>query len=66
MQNVLFYEKHLFKMLALRYFTMLCNNAEYKKMGQDLSRGQLYDAQNKKKDLYKAIVRPTHLLQHLQ
>ncbi len=47
MQNVLFYEKHLFKMLALRYLTMLCNNAEYKKMGQDLSQGQLYDVHNK-------------------
>jgi len=33
-------------MLGLRYFTMLCNNVEYKKMGPDMSLGQLYDVQN--------------------
>ncbi len=46
MQNILFYEKHLYRMLALRDFTMLCNNAEYKKMGEYLSLGQLYDVCN--------------------
>jgi hypothetical protein len=30
-------------MLGSRYFTMLCNYAEYKRMSQDLSLGQLYD-----------------------
>jgi hypothetical protein len=49
-------------MLALRDFAMLCNNAEYKKMGQKLSMGQLYDLHNENKDLYKALVGPTHLL----
>ncbi len=47
MQNILFCEKHLYRMLASRDFTMLCNNAEHKKMGEDLSLGQLYDACNK-------------------
>ncbi len=32
--------------VSLRYFTLLCNNAEYKKMGQDLSLGQLYNVHN--------------------
>jgi hypothetical protein len=36
--------------VRLRYITMLCNNDEYKKMGQDLSLGQLYDVHNKIKD----------------
>jgi hypothetical protein len=36
-------------MLGLRYFTMLCSNAEYKKMGQDVSLGQLYDVQSENK-----------------
>jgi hypothetical protein len=31
----------------LSYFTILCNNDEYKRMGQDLSLGQLYNVQNK-------------------
>jgi hypothetical protein len=47
-------------MLALRYFKMQCNNAEYKKMGQDLSLGQLYYVHNKIKDPYKALVEPIH------
>jgi hypothetical protein len=34
---------------------MLCNNAEYKKMGQDLSLGQLYNVQNKIKIYAKHI-----------
>jgi hypothetical protein len=33
-------------MLELRYFTMLCNNTEYKEMDQDVSLGQLYKIQN--------------------
>ncbi len=41
----------MYKMLGLRYFTMLCNNAEYKKMGQDLSLGQLYDVHNEKRSI---------------
>jgi hypothetical protein len=49
-------------MVGLRCFTMLCNNAEYKKMGQDMSLGQLYNVQNKINILYKALVGPTHLL----
>ncbi len=36
----------MYKMLGLRYFIMLFNNAEYKKMSQDLSLGKLYDVQN--------------------
>ena len=51
-------------MLGLRYFTMLCNNAEYKKMDQDVSLGQLYDVQNEINILYKAKVGPTHFLRH--
>jgi hypothetical protein len=39
-------------MLALRYFAMLYNNAEYKKMGQDLS---LENVQNKIKIYAKHI-----------
>jgi hypothetical protein len=46
-------------MLELRYFTMLCNNAVYKRMGKDVSLGQLYKRQNKIKILYKAKVGPT-------
>jgi hypothetical protein len=43
-------------MLALRYFAMVCNNAEYKNMGQvDLSLGQLYNVQNKIKIYAKHI-----------
>ncbi len=33
-------------MLGLRYFTMLCNDAEYKNMDQGESLGQLYGVQN--------------------
>jgi hypothetical protein len=33
-------------MLGLRYFTMLCNDVEYKNMDQGESLGQLYDVQN--------------------
>ncbi len=51
-------------MLGLRYFTMLSNNAEYKRMDQDMSLGQLYDVQNKINILYKALVGPTHFLWH--
>jgi hypothetical protein len=36
----------LYRMLYLRYFTMLCNNDEYKMMDQDMSIGQLYDLRN--------------------
>ncbi len=36
-------EKCLYKMLGVRYFTMLCNNAEYMRMDLDLNQGQLYD-----------------------
>jgi hypothetical protein len=49
-------------MLGLRYFTMLYNNAEYKKMDQDTSLGQLYDVQNEINILYKALVGPIHFL----
>ncbi len=51
-------------MLELRYFTMWCNNAEYKKMDQDMSLGQLYKIQTEIKILYKAKVGPTHFLRH--
>jgi hypothetical protein len=43
---------------------MQCNYAEYKKMDQDVSLGQLYDAQNEIKVLYKAKVGLTHFLQY--
>jgi len=33
-------------MLDLRYFTMLCKDAEYKNMDQGKSLGQLYNVQN--------------------
>jgi len=33
-------------MLGSGYFTMLCNYAEYQRMSQDLSLGQLYDVHN--------------------
>jgi hypothetical protein len=33
-------------MLAVRDFTRLCNNAKYKKIGQDLCLGELYDVHN--------------------
>ncbi len=46
MKNVLFYSERLYRMLVVRDFTMLCNKAEYMRMGQDLSLGQLYDVQN--------------------
>ncbi len=49
MQNVLFYvlERETFvQNVRLRYFTILCNIDEYKRMGQDLSIGQLYDVHN--------------------
>jgi hypothetical protein len=49
-------------MLGLRYFTMLCNNAEYKKIDQVVSRGQLYSVQNEINILCKALVGPTHIL----
>ncbi len=39
-------EKGLQSMLGLRYFTMLCNDAEHKNMDQDKSLGQLNDVQN--------------------
>jgi hypothetical protein len=39
--------------VRLRYFTMLCNDAEYKNMDQDESLGQLYDEQNWIKIYYK-------------
>jgi hypothetical protein len=51
-------------MLELRYFTTGCNNAEYKKIQQDTSLGQLYEIQNEMKILYKAKVGPTHFLLH--
>ena len=40
-------------MLGLRYFTMLCNDAEYKNMDQDEILGQLYDVQIWIKVFYK-------------
>ncbi len=40
-------------MLGLRYFTMLCNDAEYKNMDQDESLGQLNDVQIQLKIFYK-------------
>jgi hypothetical protein len=40
-------------MLGLRYFTILCNDAEYKNMDQGESQGQLYDVQNWIKIYYK-------------
>jgi hypothetical protein len=43
---------------------MLCNNAEYKKMDQDTSLGQLYYIQNEINILYKGKFEPTHFLQH--
>jgi hypothetical protein len=49
-------------MLGLRYFIMLCNNAEYKKMGIDVSRGQLYNVQSEINIVYKALVGPTNFL----
>jgi hypothetical protein len=50
-------------MLGLKFFTVLCNNAEYK-MDQGMSLGQLYDIQNEINILYKAKVGPTHFLRH--
>ncbi len=49
-------------MLGLRYFAVLCNNAEYKKMDQDMSLGQLYNVQNETNILFKALVGPTLFL----
>jgi hypothetical protein len=46
-------EKHLQTMLGLRYFTMMCNDAEYKNMDQDEGLGQLYDVQIQMKIFYK-------------
>ncbi len=43
---------------------MRCDNAEYKKLDQDTSLGQLYKIQNEIKILYKAKVGPTHFLWH--
>ncbi len=40
-------------MLGLRYFTMLCNDAEYKNMDQDESLSQLYDVNIWKKIFHK-------------
>jgi len=40
-------------MLGLRYFTMMCNDAEYKNMDQDEGLGQLYDVQIQMKLFYK-------------
>jgi hypothetical protein len=40
-------------MLGLRCFTILCNDAEYKKLDQGESQGQLYDVQNWIKIYYK-------------
>jgi hypothetical protein len=68
MQNILFYvlEGEMFvQMLNLRYFTMLCNN---NRMDQDLNPGQeswsVVRCTEQNKDLYKALVGPTNLLQH--
>ncbi len=33
-------------MFRLRYFTIVCNNNEYKIMGEGASLGQLYDVHN--------------------
>jgi len=52
-------------MLGLRYFTMLCNNAEYQMMDQNMSLGQLYDVQHEINILYKALVGPTHFLSRI-
>jgi hypothetical protein len=40
-------EKCLWSMLGLRNCTLLCKDAEYKNMDQDMSLGQLYNVQNK-------------------
>jgi hypothetical protein len=48
-------------MFGVRYFTMLCNNAEYKRMDQNLNPDQLYDVHNMK---YKTLVGPTNSLCH--
>ncbi len=48
--NILFYvlEREMFLRNArLRYFTIKCNDVEYKRMDQDLIPGQLYDVPNK-------------------
>ncbi len=39
---------------------MLCKDAEYKNMDQDMSLGQLYDVQNEIKILHKAKVGSAH------
>jgi hypothetical protein len=39
---------------------MLCKHAEYKRMDQNVSLGQLYDVLNEKKILYITKVGPTH------
>ena len=43
---------------------MLPNYAEYKRMDQDKSRGQLYNVQNAINILNKALVGITHFLRH--
>jgi hypothetical protein len=45
---------------------MLCKYAEYKRMDQDVSLGQLYDVLNKMKILYKAKVGPIHFLRQFK
>ncbi len=55
MQNVLFsvLERETFvQNVRLRYFTILCHVDEHKKMGQDLSIGQLYDVHNEIKNYW--------------
>ncbi len=50
----MFWKRNIFRtMLGLRYFTRLCNNAEYKNMDQDGSLGQLYNVQIEIKTFYK-------------
>ncbi len=51
-------------MLGLRYFTMLCNDAEYKNMDQDKSLGQLYDEHIWIKIYYKQSGWAYYFLQH--
>jgi hypothetical protein len=36
----------LYDNVRLSYFTIICNNHEYKKMDPGLSQGQLYDVHN--------------------
>ncbi len=49
MKNILFYvlgRETFAQNIKFKYFTVQCNNAEYKRMDQDLSLGQLYDVHN--------------------